>query len=308
MDVRREPVPITIAICTYNRADSLSRTLESLVAQNGLKKVGWELLLIDNNSTDTTPAVAKRFGQQLPLRYLFEPEQGLSSARNRALREFRGELLIFTDDDVVLDNEWLAAWGRADFQFPEAVYFGGRILPLWEGNRPRWLVDPSLSLISGLLVHYDLGEEYRWFKDGDPLPFGANFAIRRSLAQTLEPFRLDLGVKGGSSGRGEEGEYLGRARQSGAKGAYLGSAVCYHAQHPQRFQLTYLYCYGIEKGKAAALMGKGDSGSLLAQLQFFLKGIGQLFKGRGDRFRQCVINIGIQRGLKLEADRTRWSV
>jgi len=251
--------------------------------------------------------VVESFKETLPVRYLFEPVQGLSAARNRALQEFKGDLLVFTDDDVVLDDSWLAAYAREVQRFPEAGYFGGRILPLWNNDRPNWLVDPSLSLISGLLVHYDLGEQCRRYDRGDPLPFGANFALRRSVTDVLEPFRLDLGVNGGSAGRGEEAEYLGRARLSGASGAYLGSAVCYHGQDPKRFRINYMYRYGIEKGRAAALMGTSGSGRFSLQLQFALKGMVQLLKGRGDRFRQCVINMGIQRGLMLESTRERLS-
>ena len=201
----------------------------------------------------------------------------------------------------MLDSKWLYEYASAEQQFPEASYFGGRILPLWHHDKPRWLVDPSLSLISGLLGQYDLGEENRFFRENDPLPFGANFALRRSLTQALDPFRLDLGVRAGSAGRGEEAEYLDRARTSGARGVYLGHAVCHHRQDPRRFRISYLYNYGIEKGRACALMGRAEDGHLSLQLQFALKGLLQLLKGRGDRFRQCVINVGIQRGLMLEA-------
>jgi glycosyltransferase involved in cell wall biosynthesis len=298
---------LTVAICTFNRAVSLARTLESLSCQENIDNLDWELLLIDNNSTDTTRQETERYQEKLLLRYVFEPVQGLSAARNRALQEFEGDLLVFTDDDVVLDNAWLAEYASAARCFPEASYFGGRILPLWNNDRPRWLVDPSLSLISGLLVHYDLGEENRWFDVGDPLPFGANFALRRSLTEALEPFRQDLGAKGGSAGRGEEAEYLERARRFGARGAYLGGAVCYHRQDPRRFQVGHLYRYGTEKGRAAALMGTAGGGRVWLQLRFALKGLVQLLKGRGDRFRQCVINMGIQRGLMLESKRERLS-
>lgn len=268
--------------------------MRSLAGQQGIDGLDWELLLIDNNSTDTTAEVAKSFDAQLPMRYLFEAEQGLSAARNRAMGEFRGDLLIFTDDDVVLDAGWLIAWAKANEEFPEVDYFGGRILPLWEDNRPRWLVDPSMALISGLLVHYDLGDGSHYFEESDPLPFGANFALRRRLTQRMDPFRHDLGVKGGSSGRGEEAEYLGRARANGARGVYVGSAVCYHAQDPRRFRLGYLYRYGIEKGRAAIVMAGSFKGSRFRQLGFAIRGLWQLCRGRGDRFRQCVINIGIE--------------
>jgi glycosyltransferase involved in cell wall biosynthesis len=276
-----------------------------MAGQQGISGLEWELLLIDNNSTDTTVDVARGFTDRLPLRYVFEPEQGLSAARNLAIRKYRGELLIFTDDDVVLDAGWLAAWASADAQFADAAYFGGRILPLWEGNRPRWLVDPSMALISGLLVHYDLGDTNRLYETGDPSPFGANFALRRELIEGLESFRLDLGVKGGSSGRGEEAEYLDRARAAGARGAYVGAAACYHMQDPRRFELPYLYRYGIEKGRAEMLMTGEGQGSRRGQATYAMKGLGQLLRGRGDRFRQCVINMGIQRGLMVQQSKGR---
>lgn len=279
--------------------------MKSLLGQNGLEKVSWELLLIDNNSSDTTPDVVKNFEAALPLRYVFEGAQGLSAARNRALQEFRGDILIFTDDDVVLDPSWLAVYDNALNQFPEADYFGGRILPLWQDDKPNWLRDPSMALISGLLGHYDLGKNNRWFRDDDPLPFGANFALRRELGERMEPFRLDLGVKGGSSGRGEEAEYLGRVQRTGAKGAYVGTAVAYHAQDSRRFKVGFLYRYGIEKGRAAALMSGQAGGSNATQLLFAVRGLGQLLRGRGDRFRQCIINMGIQRGLTLERARSQ---
>jgi glycosyltransferase involved in cell wall biosynthesis len=288
---------IAVAICTHNRASSLERTLESLVNQSGINDIDWELLLIDNNSSDTTPEVAERFTDRLPLRYVFEGTQGLSAARNRALKEFSGELLVFTDDDVVLDQHWLAAYFRAAKEFPGAAYFGGRILPLWEGNRPSWLKEPSLSLISGLLGNYDLGEDDRWFKPEDLFPFGANFAIRGQLIKQLQPFRLDLGVSGESLGRGEEAEYLQRAQLCGARGMYLSTAVCHHAQLNSRFRISHLFRYGFEKGRAEVLIGEDAQASRLKQLEFALRGLWQLLKGRGDRFRQCVINMGIQEGI-----------
>jgi len=241
---------------------------------------------------------AEQYDARLPLRYVFEKTQGLSAARNRAMAEYRGNLLVFSDDDVVMEPLWLSAYEEAEKAFPEAGYFGGRILPLWIDEKPRWLVDPSLALISGLLVHYDMGDKNLWFEKSDPFPFGANFALRRNVTEALDSFRLELGVNGGSAGRGEETEYLGRVQNLGHRGAYIGRAVCYHAQDPKRFELRYLYRYGVESGRSARRTGKGIKGSLVTEIVYYLKGFFQLCKGRGDRFRQCVINAGIQKGFR----------
>lgn len=263
--------------------------------------IDWELLLIDNNSSDSTPQVAEAFTDKLPLRYVFEGLQGLSAARNRAVQEFKGDFLVFTDDDVELDSGWLAAWVRARSEFPAAEYFGGRILPRWDDGKPPWLKDRSMPLISGLLGQYDQGEADRWFIGGDPMPYGANFALRRTLTVRLAPFRVDLGVKGRGTGRGEETEYLERARNDGAAGAYVGSAVCYHVQDPSRLRLRFMYRYGVGTGRSNYRQRLGGQGYLLTELNFMLKGAVQLIKGHGDRFRQCIINAGIQRGLRLES-------
>ncbi|MCZ2135307.1 MAG: glycosyltransferase [Burkholderiales bacterium] len=293
---------ISIAICTFNRSQSLGRTLESLTALRAPDGVAWELIVIDNNSRDDTRAVAQRFAATLPLRYVFEAEQGLSAARNRALREFRGEVLLFTDDDVVVDALWLAAYAAAAQTHPQAGYLGGRVAPFYPDGRPRWLRDESeqLALIDGLLVRFHLGDAVRPFQAGEPTPFGANFALRRALIERVGEFRRDLGVTGTIPGRGEEAEYLERAIAAGASGVYVGTAIVNHATDLRRLTLPYLFRYGQQKGVAAHRMGVGGRGSPVTAATYLVRGLAQLAKGRGDRFRQCVINSGIQMALWRE--------
>jgi GT2 family glycosyltransferase len=293
---------LTVSICTYNRAASLAGTLESLAASKGLEQGKWEVLVVDNNSWDGTAEVVESYADKLPLRRILEPAQGLSNARNCALRECRGELLLFTDDDVIVDVDWAGEYVSAAERFPQAEYFGGRILPSWPEGKPRWLRDEGLSLLEGLLVRYDVGNEVRKYLQSEPAPYGASFALRRSLFEKLEPFRADLGVRGDVPARGEEAEYLGRAVSSGAAGVYVGTALCHHKVDPERLTLRYLYRYGMEKGIAAIRIhgAAGYDGSVWGELRYALRGIAQLGKGRGDRFRQCVINMGIQHGIRSE--------
>src|SRR6476469_8738688 len=104
---------ISLCICTYNRSKSLQRTLESLVEQNDLDSVALEILIIDNNCTDDTSDVVESFQKKLPIRRITESCQGLSHARNRAAKEFRGDVLLFTDDDMRLTPNWLTAFKDA---------------------------------------------------------------------------------------------------------------------------------------------------------------------------------------------------
>jgi glycosyltransferase involved in cell wall biosynthesis len=298
---------LTICICTFNRAKSLERTLESIAKLSVPDELHWEVIVVDNNSIDETKTTACRLMAHLPLRYMFETNQGLSHARNRAIKECRGDFLIFTDDDVHVESSWVREFFAAAEHFPDADYFGGRVLPYWLDGRPMWLKDCAMDLIGGLLVHYDLGIDLRLYSQEDPTPIGANFAIRRRLFENLKPFRTDLGVRGFTPGRGEESEYLSRARAHGFKGVYVGAAVCHHFVDPVRLNLGYMYRYGIQTGITEFRLNSNRNpyGSFFKELLFGIKGIAQLLKGRGDRFRQCVINMGIQRGLRLSERESR---
>ena len=291
-------VRFSICICTFNRAESLRQTLASLATFEDVTWYGNELLIVDNNCTDHTRAVIERYRSQLPIRLVRETTQGLSHARNRAVREALGEVIVFTDDDVRLDSGWLAAIHRAFETFPQATYFGGRILPEWQGKPPRWFRGERLVLIDGLLVWFDLGGDTRPMAFNDPIPFGASFGFRRTLFDTIGDFRADLGVRGKSVGRGEETEFLSRARVGGATGLYIGEALCWHKVNPARLQVAGLCRYGIESGRSFALIqGRLHKAALYRVPIHIARGLGQLLKGRGDRFRQCVINAGIEIGI-----------
>jgi glycosyltransferase involved in cell wall biosynthesis len=289
---------LSICICTYNRSQSLRCTLESLVKQENLEsESALEILIIDNNCTDDTAQIVEAFQEELPIRRITEPCQGLSYARNRAVMEFRGDVLLFTDDDMRLTPGWLTAFKNAIGKHPDADYFGGRILPYWESFKPRWIRDEPLALIDGVLNWFDYGTETRPYRSGDQGPIGGCFAIRRRLLDRMKGFRVDLGRIGQGLGRGEETEFIDRARQIGAKGIYVGEALCLHTIDRNRLSLVSLFRYGIASGRALlSANAKNTPPSAAKLMSFFVRGIFQLMKGRGDRFRQCIINAGIEVG------------
>ena len=223
------------------------------------------------------------------------------------MEEFRGDVLLFTDDDIRLVTGWLAAYQDAIRRFPEADYFGGRILPDWGQAKPRWIRDAPLPLIDGVLGWFDHGTETRLFSTTEQLPWGASFAIRRRLFEKIGLFRVDLGTGGMGLGRGEETEFLMRARDAGAQGVYVGEALCFHAYDPRRLTLAALYRHGVSCGRSHnAIVARPSRGSYPAAAWFVLRGLYQAMKGHGDRFRQCVINAGIEVGTTtwLSRDRT----
>ena len=158
---------------------------------------------------------------------------------------------MFTDDDVLLDRGWLAAYLWAIEAFQRAGFFGGRILPDWTDHpRPSWLKDEQMPLLSGVLGCHDLCENSRFYGAEDDSPFGASFAVRRALFAEFGAFRTDLGVKGRSRGRGEDTEFLNRARTRGEPGVYVGEALCRHRVEPERLKISSLYRDGVEGGIA----------------------------------------------------------
>ena len=210
----------------------------------------------------------------------------------------RNDVLIFTDDDVRVDTNWLIEYHNAINAYPDADYFGGRILPDWDGPKPRWLREPCLTSIDGLLVWFDRGSETRPFEKDEPTPFGASFGIKRKVTDALKEFRTDLGPRPGvSRGRDDETEFLLRAKAIGATGVYAGRAICWHYTEMSRLTLPAFYRYGIESGRSHnAMRGAKFSGSRFRAGLFLVRGMFQLVKGRGDRFRQCIINAGIEMG------------
>ena len=289
---------LSVCICTYNRVRSLARTLDTLAAQSGVDWANVEVVVVDNNCTDETADVVAAAAARLPVRRVVEQAQGLANARNRALAVSCGRWVIFTDDDVVLERDWLRSYTEAFDAFPEASFAAGRIVPLWKQRRPSWFKGERLDLMDGVLVWYDIGTAVRTMTPADPEPFGANFAVRRALVESIGVFEPSLGMHGKKIGRGEETEFFIRAKAAGAKGIYVGGALCHHPVEADRLSLPALYRYGVASGRAhRAIMNPRESGSRLKGAAFLARGMLQLMKGRGDHFRQCVIKAGIQAGL-----------
>ncbi|HET9478189.1 MAG TPA: glycosyltransferase family 2 protein, partial [Pyrinomonadaceae bacterium] len=156
----------SVIISTHNRADSLR---ETLAGQARLQtRAEWELIVVDNNSTDHTRAVVEEAAKNFPveLRYLFEAEQGKFAALNQAILASRGEIIATTDDDAFAEPDWLdrAAEGLERFN---CDFVGGKVLPVWGGPRPQWLPDrPGMHW--AVIALLDLGEE--------PVEFGCKGA------------------------------------------------------------------------------------------------------------------------------------
>jgi glycosyltransferase involved in cell wall biosynthesis len=238
---------ITVIVCTYNRCQSLANALNSVAAQVLSGPVEWEVLVVDNNSHDQTREVVETFCRRYPsrFRYLFEPQKGLSYARNAGIRNAQGDVLAFTDDDVIVDAMWLqnlasvmdaGAWQGA----------GGRILPDQGFSPPRWLATKERYALAPLAI-FDLGDEAR---DLTEPPFGANMAFRKAVFQKYGGFRTDLGPRPDSMVRGDDTEFGGRLLAAGEGLRYEPSAVVIHPAPKDRLQKEYFLAWWFAKGRA----------------------------------------------------------
>ena len=216
---------ITVAICTWNRSALLRETLDQFTRLRIPPGVTWELLIVNNNSTDDTDAVARAFGNRLPVRLLAEPTPGKSHALNRAVREAAGTYILFTDDDVLVDPEWIAAYCAAFRRWPEAAVFGGPIHPWFAGQPPAWLVQ-AFHQVEYAFAALDLGTEPRQF-GGHDVPFGANMAMR-AADQRRYPYDPKLGPRPESGLRGEEITLVKRMLADGATGWWVPEARVKH--------------------------------------------------------------------------------
>ena len=233
---------ITVILCTYNRCRTLAKTLESLADSRLPVSVQWEVLVVDNNSSDQTRQVVADFCRRYPgrYRYLFEAQQGLSCARNAGIRESQGEILVFTDDDIIVEPNWL--WNLTSaLHGGEWAGAGGRIIPVWLGPVPSWLQTADL----GPFGAFDLGTE------AGPLsrpPYGANMAFRREAFEKHGDFRVDLGRSGSNLQGREDIEFANRLLAGGERLRYEPDAVVRHlipeSRMDRRYVLRWWYWYG----------------------------------------------------------------
>jgi glycosyltransferase involved in cell wall biosynthesis len=242
---------LSVAICTWNRADLLAQTLERLTEIEVPTGLDWELVVVDNNCTDHTPRVLDDYAGRLPLVPTSEPEPGLSRARNRAVAVASGEYVVWTDDDVLVDPGWLRAYRDAADRHPTAAFFGGPVEPWFDGTPPAWLRD-NFELVANAYAVRDLAAEpFRFTADPGRLPFGANYAVRRD-AQLSHPYDPDLGRRAGSMVGGEEIAVLMALLEEGAEGWWIPGARVKHFVPAERQTVAYLRGYFGGQGELAA--------------------------------------------------------
>jgi glycosyltransferase involved in cell wall biosynthesis len=247
---------VTVLICTWNRARLLGETLTSLRKMHVPPTCRWEVVVVDNNSTDETRDVVARVAPSFPVRldYVFEPRQGKSHAMNAGMRASGYPIVAFCDDDVRVNPGWLTSVAESFREHPEIGYLGGPVDPIWEQPCPSWFARTG-KLLWGTLAILDYGEQSFVFEEQRRVPLGANFAVRRALFDEVGGFDPAFGRNSESVLLGQElPEFFARTRAVNARGLYVPAMRVQHHVPARRLRPEYFRRWWYGKGISRARM------------------------------------------------------
>lgn len=240
---------LTVIICTYNRAKYIGPLLESIAA-NDLKKNEYEIVLVDNNSTDNTREKCEAFAathKDVNFRYVVEPEQGLSAARNKGIKEAIGDVIVYIDDDALVDTWYLRTVSEYMSAHPEIDAVGGPIIPLYEDTEePKWMTRYTKELLCGYLY---FGDEERPFP-GERYPGGGNAAYRAKVFNQVGLFNTALGRKGNGLMGSEEKDIFDKMKAQGMRFMYLPKMILHHIIPQKKLERDYFDRLTLQIGQS----------------------------------------------------------
>jgi glycosyltransferase involved in cell wall biosynthesis len=255
---------VTVLVCTFNRSSDLSATLDSVRCLELEPPLTWEVIVVDNHSTDDTQATVARHRELFPasLKYVFEPLQGKSNALNTGLRAARGRVIAFTDDDVRLPSDWLMKSIAPLLRDPDLAYTGGPVRPIWDGSKPSWL--DERGRMGGTIAVKDHGPAPFIFEEKQRTALGVNMTVRRELIERIGGFHPDLGRNRHSLLGQEQADFFYRTRHAGARGLYVPDAIVDHRVPASRLNRRYFrrwwYWKGLSHARVHALHGETELG------------------------------------------------
>jgi len=253
-------VAYTLSLCTHNHAERLAKTL------TGLKRLrhpaaSWEILIINNASTDDTASVLERSDwrpEGIPVRVVVESQLGIANARNRAMQEASGEYVLFIDDDETPDENWLVEYEKAIGEDqPDAL--GGNISILFEGaERPAWLQDELLGFIGAL----SYGADTRFLTALSTPTFTGNSGFKKTSVMQIGGFDSSLGRRGHVNSGGEDTDLYRRLINAGMRVRWLEKAVIYHRIEAPKLDKRYFLDLHLRQGRMEGKRKRGTANRL----------------------------------------------
>ena len=228
---------ISVIICTYNREKYIGPLLES-IAKNDYPKNDYEILLVDNNCTDNTRAVCQSFTKthkDITFRYVTEPEQGLSAARNKGIKESKGDIIIYVDDDALVDADYISSYADHFANNPNTMAAGGPIEPLYETEEPKWMSPYTKALLTAWMNY---GTKVCEYPKGR-YPGGGNAAYRKVVFDKVGLFNTDLGRKGTALLASEEKDIFDKMHALDMQVLYLPTPILHHIIPQTKLEKQY---------------------------------------------------------------------
>ena len=222
---------VSLIICTYNRDKYLPQALDSIAAQDFDKSL-FELIVVDNNSTDNTATIVKHFitsHPELNANYYFEEKKGLGFARNRGLHDAAGSILCYVDDDAILSKGYLRQVVSFFNSCPEAIGAGGKVIPKYDsGTEPEWMSKYTKNFAGRV----DYGKKIKQFNDGMKYPAGCNMIYKKDVLLTVGGFNNDLTF------RSDDKDIFLRVKKKFDQIYYLPEAYVYHFVDSHRLSFS----------------------------------------------------------------------
>lgn len=252
---------ISVIICTFNRGEYLRKVLVDLAKQDNELSADHEVIIVDNNSRDATKKICEEFVAVNPeiFRYIFEERQGKTFALNTGIRESKGKIIAFTDDDVIIDSKWLLSIQKAFAANPDCKAFGGRVVALWPDTVPAWIAkEGSFENIGGTIAEHDYGNAVKCYpqtvQEGMVPPIGANMFFAREIFEKYGYFNEKLNSNIKTTAMPEDTEFCNRLLKNREKMIYIPEALVYHPVYNERLTKKYFRTHSFKIGRAQPIL------------------------------------------------------
>lgn len=235
---------ISIIFSTYNGERTLPKMLESICRLSPASP-HYSIIVVNNGCTDNSASIINSFSTKLPIKLIEQPIRGKNHALNLAIREELGDLVVFTDDDVIVAPDWLIELNRCAESNPDHDIFGGSILPYWE-KQPDDLLIRNIPIG----VTYAITDDN--LKCGDIFPgliWGPNMMVRKRLFDEGHQFNSAIGPNGGQYIMGSETEFNLRMAKLGFRCFFCPSAGVHHIIRDYQVDRTWVLRRAFRFGK-----------------------------------------------------------
>jgi glucosyl-dolichyl phosphate glucuronosyltransferase len=247
---------LTVIIPTYNRAKLLGRTLNSVGQAAVPAGLEIEVIVVNNNSSDETESVVREWEKRFShfgLKYLFEKEQGRSSAVNAGINQADGDLLAMIDDDIQIQPDWFREIaGIFTKRWDEIDFVGGKVLPIWEIEPPKWVI----SIKDVGVCWRDYGEKEWWYDQNSPILTGGHAVLKAEVFKEVGLYAKELGVKKKNLASCEDDVMFDKLLEAGKRGIYSPKLVVNHFVSAHRLSKNYYRQWHFGAGMSWNLVEK----------------------------------------------------